>query len=74
MDNRTGELGGILANLPRKHLFRVAEVAEYLSVSAQCVRNWCREGKLCAVGPPRARRITRASIIAFVQRALVLYS
>lgn len=58
-----------LPNLPAKDLFRVAEVADYLQVSPQCIYAWGRRGLLDLVGPRGARRVTRASIEALVYRA-----
>ena len=59
----------ILPNLPGKDLFRVAEAADYLQVTPQCIYAWGRRGLLDLVGPRGARRVTRASIIAFIDRS-----
>lgn len=69
MDNFQRDMRAFLT-LPLKDLFRPDEVAAYFSVSRQTIYKWIREGRLQAVGPRRALRITRASIISMINDTL----
>lgn len=54
--------------LPKKDLFRVDEVASYLSVHSNTIRNMIDHGRIDVVKNERVILVPRTSIISFVRK------
>ena len=61
-------------NLPKKSLFRIDEVAEYLSVSDRTIRLWIDHGHFQVEKLHGTLRITRESILSFRLKSRVKFS
>lgn len=59
--------------LPKKDLFRVDEVADFLSVHIRTVQRWIDEGKIEDVVrlPGRGIRVSRATIMQIVDQSTI---